>query len=65
MIGPFALLRELRRRHVFRGAGFYIVEPAGLPAWTMTALLYLDVAGFSGRPAGCRCLTHGTYLSDH
>ncbi len=59
MIGPFAMLRELRRRHIFRGVGFYlvgawgvlqvadvIVEPAGLPAWTMTALLYLAVGGF-------------------
>jgi hypothetical protein len=54
------IIRELRRRHVFRGAGFYlvgalmlllvgdvIVEPAGLPAWIMTALLYLIIAGFS------------------
>ena len=53
------IIRELRRRHVFRGAGFYlvgawvvlqvgdvIIEPAGLPAWTMTALLYLIIAGF-------------------
>ncbi len=53
------VLRELRRRHVFRNAGFYLVgawvvlqvadviaEPAGLPAWTMTALLYLIIAVF-------------------
>jgi len=50
---------ELRRRRVFRGIGYYLVgawtllqvaeviaEPAGLPAWTMTALLYLAVIGF-------------------
>lgn len=53
------IFRELRRRHVFRTAGFYlvgawvilqvadvVVEPAGLPAWTMTALLYLVITGF-------------------
>ena len=53
------LVRELRRRRVFRGAGFYvlgawlllqvgdvIVEPAGLPGWTMTALLYVAILGF-------------------
>jgi TolB-like protein len=54
----FSLI-ELRRRKVFRGIGYYLVaawtllqvaelviEPAGLPAWTMTALLYLAVVGF-------------------
>ena len=53
------LVRELRQRRVFRGAGYYlliawivlqvgdvIVEPAGLPAWSMTALLYLLMLGF-------------------
>ncbi|GAB5413672.1 MAG: hypothetical protein Cons2KO_12750 [Congregibacter sp.] len=53
------LIRELRQRRVFRGAGYYlliawgvlqvgdvIVEPAGLPAWSMTALLYLLMLGF-------------------
>ena len=50
--------RELRRR-VFRVAGIYLVGafcamevadvisgPAGLPAWTPTALLYLLALGF-------------------
>ncbi|EAQ96606.1 tetratricopeptide repeat protein [Congregibacter litoralis] len=53
------LIRELRQRRVFRGAGYYllgawgvlqvgdvIVEPAGLPGWSMTALLYLLILGF-------------------
>ena len=53
------LIRDLRRRKVFRGAGFYllgawavlqvadvIAEPAGLPLWSLTALLYLCVIGF-------------------
>ena len=53
------IIRELRRRRVFRSAGFYLVgawivlqvadviaEPAGLPTWTMTALLYLALAAF-------------------
>jgi len=53
------LIRDLRRRKVFRGAGFYvigawamlqvadvIVEPAGLPPWSLTALLYLSVLLF-------------------
>lgn len=53
------IIRELRRRHLFRSTGFYlvgawvllqvadvVVEPAGLPSWTMTALLYLIIAGF-------------------
>jgi TolB-like protein/predicted Zn-dependent protease len=53
------LIRELRQRKVFRGAGYYligawgalqvgdvVVEPAGLPAWSMTALLYLLILGF-------------------
>ncbi len=55
----YLMIRELRRRRVFRAAGFYlvgawgalqvgdvIVEPAGLPSWTMTAILYLLVIGF-------------------
>lgn len=55
----YLAIRELRRRRVFRAAGFYlvgawgllqvgdvIVEPAGLPDWSMTALLYLLVLGF-------------------
>lgn len=59
MAGPLSTLMELRRRHVFRGIGYYlvgawtllqvaevIVEPAGLPAWTLSALLYLAVIGF-------------------
>ena len=59
MTGPLSTILELRRRHVFRGIGYYlvgawtllqvaevIVEPAGLPAWTITALLYLAVIGF-------------------
>jgi TolB-like protein/Tfp pilus assembly protein PilF len=54
-----AVLKELRRRRVFRVTGLYLVgtwavlqvadviaEPAGLPAWTMTFLLYLAVLGF-------------------
>jgi len=53
------LLRDLRRRKVFRGAGFYllgawaalqvadvIAEPAGLPLWSLTALLYLSILLF-------------------
>ena len=53
------MLLELRRRKVFRGIGYYLVgawtllevveliaEPAGLPAWSLTALLYLAVVGF-------------------
>ncbi|MDP5052296.1 MAG: hypothetical protein NWP69_00785, partial [Congregibacter sp.] len=53
------LISELRQRRVFRGAGYYllaawgvlqvgdvVVEPAGLPPWSMTALLYLLVLGF-------------------
>jgi TolB-like protein/Flp pilus assembly protein TadD len=56
---PFILFRELRRRRVFRVAGIYLVGaftvlevadvvsgPAGFPAWTLTALLYLLVLGF-------------------
>lgn len=60
------LFRQARRRRVFRSAAYYlvaawgllqigdvIVEPAGLPAWSMTALLYalalgLPVAVFLG-----------------
>ena len=53
------LVKELRRRRVFRVAGIYligawawlqvmdvIVEPAGLPAWSMTLLLYVEVLLF-------------------
>lgn len=53
------LIRNLRRRKVFRGAGFYllgawavlqvadvIAEPAGLPPWSLTALLYLCILLF-------------------
>ncbi|WOJ92208.1 FlgO family outer membrane protein [Congregibacter variabilis] len=53
------LIAELRQRRVFRGAGYYllaawgvlqvgdvIAEPAGLPPWSMTALLYILVLGF-------------------
>ncbi|MCH5378242.1 MAG: hypothetical protein JJ992_30160, partial [Planctomycetes bacterium] len=53
------MLLELRRRRVFRGIGFYLVgawtllqvaevvaEPAGLPGWTLTALLYVAVVCF-------------------
>lgn len=59
MFRPLTMLRELRRRHIFRGVGVYVVgawvvlqvadviaEPAGLPPWTMRALLYLAVTGF-------------------
>ncbi|MDX1555229.1 MAG: hypothetical protein R3212_04315, partial [Xanthomonadales bacterium] len=53
------MLLELRRRKVFRGIGYYLVgawtllevveliaEPAGLPSWSLTALLYVAVVGF-------------------
>jgi TolB-like protein/thioredoxin-like negative regulator of GroEL len=53
------LFSRLRERKVFRTAGYYIlaawlalqvgdvvVEPAGLPDWSMSALLYLLVFGF-------------------
>ena len=59
MAGLIAFVRELRRRRVFRGAVLYVVgawvvlqvadviaEPAGLPPWTMTALLYIAAIGF-------------------
>lgn len=59
MTKALSTLLELRRRKVFRGIGYYLVgawtllqvaevvlEPAGLPAWTLTALLYLAVIGF-------------------
>ena len=59
MPGAFSILRELRRRKVFRGAALYLVgawlvlqvadvvaEPAGLPSWTMTVLLYIAGIGF-------------------
>ena len=59
MPGAFSIIKELRRRKVFRGAALYLVgawlvlqvadviaEPAGLPAWTMTALLYVAAIGF-------------------
>lgn len=55
----FRLIRELRRRKVFRGAAIYLVsawmvlqivdvtgEAAGLPGWTMRVLLYAAVIGF-------------------
>ncbi|MEP4485983.1 MAG: hypothetical protein ABJ013_10170 [Halioglobus sp.] len=54
-----ALFKELRRRRMFRGAGIYVVgawlilqvtdviaEPLGLPAGTMTLLLYMIILGF-------------------
>jgi TolB-like protein/Tfp pilus assembly protein PilF len=57
--GAFSIIKELRRRKVFRGAALYLVgawlvlqvadvvaEPAGLPTWTMTALLYVAAIGF-------------------
>ena len=37
MIGPFAMLRELRRRHIFRGVGFYLVGAWGVIAFVTTA----------------------------
>ena len=53
------LVKEMKRRRVFRVAGLYligawvllqvgdvIVEPAGLPVWSMTLLLYLEVLAF-------------------
>ena len=53
------VLKELRRRRVFRVAGLYLVgawamlqvvdvlaTPAGLPAWTLTLLFYLAMLGF-------------------
>ena len=53
------LVKELRRRRVFRVAGIYLIgawvwlqvmdviaEPAGLPAWSMTLLLYVEVLLF-------------------
>ncbi|NIL94163.1 MAG: tetratricopeptide repeat protein [Woeseiaceae bacterium] len=59
MAGAYSFIRELRRRKVFKGAALYLVgawlvlqvadvvaEPAGLPPWTMTALLYLAAIGF-------------------
>ena len=59
MPGAFSIVKELRRRKVFRGAALYLVgawlvlqvadvvaEPAGLPAWTMTVLLYVAAIGF-------------------
>lgn len=59
MPNVFVLIRELRRRRVFRVAGLYLVgaftvmevadvvaDPAGLPGWVLTALLYLLVLGF-------------------
>lgn len=52
-------VRELRRRHVLRSAGYYLVgswlllqvgdviaDPAGLPSWSMAALLYAAIACF-------------------
>lgn len=59
MAGSLSFILELRRRKVFRGIGYYLVgawtllqvaellaEPAGLPPWTLTALLYLAVVLF-------------------
>jgi TolB-like protein/Tfp pilus assembly protein PilF len=56
---PNGLIARLRQRRVFRSAGYYvlgawvvlqvgdvIVEPAGLPPWSMTALLYALLLGF-------------------
>ncbi len=53
------LVKEMKRRRVFRVAGLYligawvllqvgdvIVEPAGLPVWSMTLLLYLEALAF-------------------
>ena len=53
------LIRELRRRKVFRGAAIYLVatwallqvvdvigDAAGLPGWTMRVLLYAALIGF-------------------
>lgn len=53
------IIKELRRRRVFRVSGLYLVgawvvlqvadvisEPAGFPPWTLTLLLYLIVLGF-------------------
>lgn len=58
-MNPDGLIARLRKRRVFRSAGYYIlgawlilqvgdviVEPAGLPVWTMTAVLYAVVIGF-------------------
>ena len=57
--GTYSFFRELRRRKVFRGAAFYVIgawlvlqvadvvaEPAGLPGWTMTFLIYAAVILF-------------------
>lgn len=54
------LLRELLRRRVLRFAGIYLIgawlvlqiadvtfEPLGLPEWSMTALVWIAVAGFA------------------
>lgn len=59
MSKAISTLLELRRRKVFRGIGYYlvgawtllqvaevVVEPAGLPSWSLTALLYFAVVGF-------------------
>ena len=59
MSKAISTLLELRRRKVFRGIGYYLVgawtllqvaevvlEPAGLPSWSLTALLYFAVVGF-------------------
>jgi TolB-like protein/Tfp pilus assembly protein PilF len=59
LAGVVSFIRELRRRKVFRGAALYVVgawvvlqvadvvaEPAGLPTWTLTALLYVAAIGF-------------------
>jgi len=58
-MGMVHLIRELRRRRVFRLAGIYLIgawlvlqiadvtfAPLGLPSWTMTAVIWLVVVGF-------------------
>lgn len=58
-MNPNGLIARLRKRRVFRSAGYYVLgswvllqvgdvvsEPAGLPAWSMTALLWVLVLGF-------------------
>ena len=59
MAQGLSFILELRRRKVFRGIGYYLIgawtllqvgeviaEPAGMPDWTLTALLYLCVIAF-------------------
>ena len=58
-MNPNGIFARLRKRRVFRSAGYYILgawvllqvgnvvmEPAGLPGWSMTALLWVLVIGF-------------------